>query len=243
VIAQRQLVSVSRQSLKRSDSLKKASEARLKIGMASKLDVFRSALQASQTEDALLRSEAALVTALEQFRFLLALPPSHPVEPEAVRLKEALAGDEEPLEVMVQRALDDRLELRETRDQLGDAKRAAALAKQNLLPQIDLGLGLTRIGFGPTYTEAYRTGDTRFNVFVSSSYPLERSNDKANKAVADLEVEARGRMVRQREMEVESEVRAAVRDLERTRPGRRPPRLRGRGTRAGTRTLSGARIW
>src|SRR5258706_2291876 len=93
VIAQRQLVSVSRQSLKRSDSLKKASEARLKIGMASKLDVFRSALQASQTEDALLRSEAALVTALEQFRFLLALPPSHPVEPEAVRLKEDLAGD------------------------------------------------------------------------------------------------------------------------------------------------------
>ncbi len=217
VIAQRQLVSVSRQSLKRSDNLKKASDARLKIGMASKLDVFRTELQASQTEDALLRSEAALVTALEQLRFLLALPPGHPVEPEAVRLGETLSREEEPLESLIQRAFDSRLELRETRDQLADAKRSAALARQNLLPQIDLGLGVSRIGFGPTYGDAYRAGDTRFNVFVSSSYPLERSNEKANKAVADLEVEARERLVRQREMEIESEVRSAVRDLERTR--------------------------
>lgn len=217
VIAQRQLVSVSRQSLKRSENLKKASDARLKIGMASKLDVFRTELQASQTEDALLRSEAALVTALEQFRFLLALPPGHPVEPEAVRLEETLPGEEEPLEILIQRAFDRRLELRETRDQLADAKRSAALARQNLLPQLDLGLGVSRIGFGQTYGEAYHAGDTRFNVFVSSSYPLERSNDKANKAVADLEVDARERLVRQREMEVESEVRSSVRDLERTR--------------------------
>jgi outer membrane protein len=217
VIAQRQLVSVSRQSLKRSDNLKKASDARLKIGMASKLDVFRTELQASQTEDALLRSEAALVTALEQFRFLLALPPGHPVEPEAVRLKEPVPGEEEPLEVLIQRAFESRLELRETRDQLGDAKRSAAIAKQNLLPQLDLGLGVSRIGFGQTYGEAYHAGDTQFSIFVSSSYPLERSNEKANKAVADLEVAARERLVRQREMEVESEVRSSVRDLERTR--------------------------
>lgn len=217
VIAQRQLVSVSRQSLKRSENLKKASDARLKIGMASKLDVFRTELQASQTEDALLRSEAALVTALEQFRFLLALPPGHPVEPEAVRLKESGLGEDEPLEILIERALTSRLELRETRDQLGDAKRSAALAKQNLLPQLDLGLGVSRIGFGQTYGEAYHAGDTQWSVFVSSSYPIERSNEKANKAVADLEVNARERLVQQREMEIESEVRSSVRDLERTR--------------------------
>jgi outer membrane protein TolC len=139
------------------------------------------------------------------------------VEPEASRLEETLPGGEEPLEVLIQRAFDSRLELRETRDQLADAKRSAALAKQNLLPQLDLGLGVSRIGFGPTYGDAYRVGDTQWSVFVSSAYPLERSNEKANKAVADLEVAARERLVRQREMEVESEVRSSVRDLERTR--------------------------
>src|SRR6266511_2838776 len=108
VIAQRQLVSVSRQSLRRSDSLRKASEARLKIGLASKLDVFRTEIQASQTEDALVRSQAALQAALEQLRFLLALPPGHPLEPEAVRLGDHLPGEDEPVEVLVQRAFENR---------------------------------------------------------------------------------------------------------------------------------------
>ena len=217
VIAQRQLVSVSRQSLRRSDSLRKASEARLKIGLASKLDVFRTEIQASQTEDALVRSQAALQAALEQFRFLLALPPGHPLEPEAVRLGDHLPGEDEPVEVLVQRAFENRLELRETRDQLDDAKRAAALARQNLLPQLDLGVGVTRIGFGPTYSDAYKLADTRVSLFVTSSYPLERSNERAAQAVAALEVDARERLVKQREMEIESEVRAALRELERIR--------------------------
>ena len=217
VVAQRQLVSVSRQSLKRSESLRKASEARLKIGLASKLDVFRTEIQASQTEDALVRSEAALQAALEQFRFLLALPPGHPLEPEAVRLGDLLPGEDEPVEILVQRAVQNRLELRETRDQLDDAKRAAALARQNLLPQLDLGVGVTRIGFGPTYSDAYKLADTRVSVFVTSSYPLERSNERAASAVAALEVDARERAVRQREMEIESEVRSALREMERIR--------------------------
>jgi len=217
VIAQRQLVAVSRTSLKRSDNLKRASEARLQIGMASKLDVFRTEIQASQTEDALLRSEAALQTALEQFRFLLALPPGHPVEPEAVVLSADLPSGQEPPEALIERALEGRLELKETRDQLDDAKRAAALAGQNLLPQLDLGLGVSRIGFGTSWSDAYRAGDTRFSLFVTSSYPLERASEKANKAVADLEVDARERFVRQRELEVEAEVRGAVRELERIR--------------------------
>jgi outer membrane protein TolC len=217
VIAQRQLVSVSRQSLKRSESLRKASEARLKIGLASKLDVFRTEIQASQTEDALVRSEAALEAALEQFRFLLALPPGHPLEPEAVRLGDHLPGEDAPVEVLVQRAFESRLELRETRDQLDDAKRSAALARQNLLPQLDLGVGVTRIGFGPTYTDAYKLADTRVSVFVTSSYPLERSSERAASAVAALEVDARERAVKQREMEIESEVRSALREMERIR--------------------------
>ncbi|PYQ17892.1 MAG: hypothetical protein DMF79_16360 [Acidobacteria bacterium] len=203
VIAQRQFVSVFRQSLKRNDNLRKASEARLKIGLASKLDVFRAEVQASQTADALVRSEADLQAALERFRFLLALSPAHAVEPEVVRPQGRLSGEDEAVEVLIQRAFENRLELRETRDQLADAKRAAALARQNLLPQIDLGVGVTRIGFGPTYSDAYKLADTRVSLFVTS--------------VAALAVDAQERLVKQKEMEIESEVRGAVRLLERIR--------------------------
>src|SRR6266851_4330151 len=60
IVQQRQLLAVSRQSLKRSESLLKASEARLAVGLVSKLDVFRAELQTSQAQDSMVRSQASL---------------------------------------------------------------------------------------------------------------------------------------------------------------------------------------
>jgi outer membrane protein TolC len=217
VIAQRQLVAVARQSLRRGESLKTASEARLKVGLVSKLDVFRADLQAAQTQEALVRSEAGLQTALEQYRALLGLPAADPVEPEAAVLPDIVEDDVEPLEVLVARANAHRIELREAIDQVEDARRAASLAKQNLLPQLDMNLGFVRSGFGPSYRTALEDASSRFEVYFNTTYPVDNAAAKASKAVADLDVVARERAVRQRALEVEAEVRAAVRELERIR--------------------------
>ena len=123
VIAQRQLLEVARQSLERTEALQKSSEARLEVGLASKLDVFRAELQAAQARDAMLRSQSSLATALERFRAQLAIPPGDPVEPEAAALP---ATDDvfEPVEVLVRRATSTRLELAEARDRVSDARRS-----------------------------------------------------------------------------------------------------------------------
>ena len=216
IVQQRQLLTVSRQSLKRSESLLKASEARLAVGLVSKLDVFRAELQASQAQDAMVRSQAALDTALEQFRVLLGLAPTEPLEPQAVELGKRLKDDTEPMEALLDRARARRLELQEGRDQIDDAQRTVSLARQNLLPQLDLNLGFTQGGLGTTFFNAFGT-DRRVNVYFSASYPVERSSDRASKAVAEIDVAARTRGVRQQELQVEGEVRAAVRELDRIR--------------------------
>ena len=216
IVQQRQLLGVSRQSLKRSRSLLRASAARLAVGLVSKLDVFRAELQASQAEDAMVRSRAALDTALEQFRVLLGLSPTEPLEPQPVELGERLADDAEPLPVLLDRARARRLELEEGRDQVDDAQRTVSLARQNMLPQLDLNLGFTQGGLGTTFFNAFGT-DRRVNVYFSASYPVERSADRASKAVAEIDVAARTRSVRQQELQVEGEVRAAVRELDRIR--------------------------
>jgi outer membrane protein TolC len=212
VVAQRQLLEVARQSLERTEALQKSSEARLEVGLASKLDVFRAELQASQARDAMVRSEANLQTALERFRGLLALPPGDLVEPEAVALP---AADDvfEPVEVLVQRALQVRLELAEARDLVDDARRSAALAKQNLLPQLDLNVSVIQLGFGSSFGTAWNAGDRQVNVYLSASYPLPQASQRATRAIADLEVGSRQRGVHQRELDVEQEVRQALRDL------------------------------
>ena len=218
VVQQRMLLSVARQSFERSSGLEQASSARLEVGLVSKLDVFRAQLQSSQAQEAMVRSEAALQDALEDFRFLLGLAPHEPVEPEEVVLTEVLAHEPlEPLPVLVERALTLRLDLQEARDQVDDARRTASLARQNLLPQVDLNVAVTQTGRGPGFGDALRAGDSRVDVAVSASYPLERSQDRAQAAVARLDLDAQTRTLRQRELEVESEVRSAVRDLEQIR--------------------------
>ncbi len=216
IVQQRQLLTVSRQSLKRSESLLKASEARLAVGLVSKLDVFRVELQASQAQDSMVRAQASLDTALEQFRVLLGLSPTEPIEPQAVELGERLKDDVEPMDALLERARARRLELQEGRDQVDDAQRTVSLARQNMLPQLDLNLGFTQGGLGTTFFNAFGS-DRRVNVYFSASYPVERSADRASKAVAEIDVAARTRSVRQQELQVEGEVRAAVRELDRIR--------------------------
>jgi len=158
VIAQRQLLDVAAQSLERTEGLQRASEARLEVGMASKLDVFRAELQAAQARDAMVRAEAGLEGALEQFRGLLALPPADPLEPEATELPRPAPSDVPPVELLVQSALAERLELIETRDRVGDAERAYSLSRQNLLPQLDVNVGLTQLGYGGSFGDAWAAG-------------------------------------------------------------------------------------
>jgi len=217
VVAQRQLFDVAEQSLERTESLLKASDARLKVGMASKLDVFRAELQAAQAREGMIRSRASLETALEQFRGILALPPDNLVEPEAVSLAAPEGREVEPVEVLVGRALDSRLELKEARDRVDDARRAASLARQDMLPRVDVNLGVNRLGFGRSFGDLWGLSDRQVEFFLSASYPIRQSTQKANRAVSELQVRSRERGVEQLELEIEREVHQAVRELDRIR--------------------------
>jgi outer membrane protein len=216
VILQRQLLAVARQSLKRSESLLKASEARLQVGLVSKLDVFRAELQASQAQEAMLRSETSLQNALETFRSTLGLAATESVEPEAVDLPDIAATEAlEPIEVLVARGQQARIDLIESRDEVEDARRTVSLARQNLLPQLDLNVSMSQLGLGTTFGSAWTASDRRFSVFLSSSYPLERSGQAADRAKAELQLTGRQRSLRERQLQIELEVRSAARELER----------------------------
>jgi outer membrane protein TolC len=213
VVEQRALLGVARQSLRRSESLQQASQARLAVGLVSKLDVFRAQLQAAQAQDSMVRAEASLADAVERFRFLLGRAAGDVLEPAAVSLPEELPDELEPLEVLVPRALAHRLDLHESRDEVEDARRTFSLARQNLLPQLDLRLGLAGRGLGPTYGGAWTAADRQLTFGFETSLPLERSADRAERALAEIQVTTRARSLRQRELEIEAEVRRAVRDL------------------------------
>jgi outer membrane protein TolC len=214
VVKQRQLLEVARGSRGRNESLKTASDARVKVGLDTKLDLLRAEVQAAQAQESEVRAETGLAAALENFRVVLGLAPGETVEPEEVALAEVPSFELEPLEVLLLRAQERRLELKNAADDVAEAERAAKLAGQNLLPQLDLSVSVDQAGVGPGIGEAWRAGDSRVSVLVTTSYPLERSAAQADRARAAIALEARKRALRQRELEIDAEVRNAVREIE-----------------------------
>jgi outer membrane protein TolC len=213
IVRQQGLVDVADKSMERSQELLRASEARLKVGLASKLDVFRAELQLSQAEQSLIVREEALELAMDTFKFNLDLSPEEQVFLEMVELEyQPVALD---VEAQTKIALANRIEIREEQDRIGDAQRGLSVAKQNLLPQLNLNLRYEQIGLGPTLRESFNFQDQGLNVFLSTSYPLDRSVEMASVAQSQIDVGARRRSMRLVEYNIANEVRAATRSVQR----------------------------
>jgi outer membrane protein len=214
VVKQRLTEAVAEQSLRRSQDLARASAARMEVGLASKLDVLRAELQAAQAETALVAARTAQATALERFRVVLGLDPGAAVEPAASDLPAESPAPGEAVEALIAIAIERRLDLAEARDRVRDAERGLRVARLDLLPQVDLSLRATRIGAGDGFANSFRRLDSRAEVLVTASYPLERSAAAAARQVAQLGVEGSQRSVLELQRRVESEVRDRLRSLE-----------------------------
>ena len=215
VIQQRQLLRVAQQSLKRSGALRRASEARVKVGLVSKLDVFRAELQASQASEAMVTAQSSLETALESFRLVLGITPHAALEPAPLDLEAQLDEKVEPVDTLLERAFDRRPEVAEAQDRVDDARRALSLATQNLLPQLDLNVDIAHTGVGSTLSDSLSHLAPEVGVGVTTSYPLQRSADRARKAAGVIALRAAERDLAEVRRTVEADVRSAARDLAR----------------------------
>jgi outer membrane protein TolC len=213
IVRQQGLADVASKAVERSRELLRASEARLEVGLASKLDVFRAELQISQAEETLILRQEALELALDRFKFHLGLEPDDRVE---LAIEEPeFAPVEVDVDELAALALANRLEVREERDRIQDARRTLAISRQNLLPQLDLNVQYEQLGIGPSFRESFQFRDNALNVFLSTSYTLDRAPESASFALAQIDAGARQRRLRLVEHNVTNEVRAAARNIER----------------------------
>jgi len=213
IVRQQGLAEVAEKSRRRSEELLQASEARLKVGLASRLDVLRAELQLSQAEESLITRREALEQAIDNFKFSLGLGPE-----EEIRLS-IVEPDYQPVsldsESLTRAALASRIELIEERDRVSDARRQVSFSRQNVLPQLDLNLRYSQTGFGSTFRDSFDFRDQSFDVFFSTSYALDHSAESAALAQSQIQLESRQRSVRLAEHNIQNEVRAAVRNVER----------------------------
>lgn len=211
IVRQQGLLDVAEGSLVRNRELLRASEARLLVGLASKLDVFRAELQLSQAEESLILRQEALELAFDRFKFNLGLDPWERVSLEVVEPEyQPVSVD---VDALTELALRNRIEVREEHDRIDDARRSQAVSKQNLLPQLDLNMRYEQRGIGDSLYNSFNFQDSAFNVFLTTSYALDRTSERASFARSQIDVDARRRSLKLTEYSVANEVRAAARNV------------------------------
>ena len=215
VVRTQRVVNSAGRALDRARQLRTASDARSKVGLATELDVLRAELLTSQAEAALASHQEMLDTAADRLKTLIGRPVESDLTLAEINfmVPEAPAGN---LEDLIALALANRLDVREARDRIGDARRTAATAKWEALPPVNFEASYTKRGFGAVKPYAFQPLFDGWHIGLSSSYGLDRGDAQAAAAVAAVSVRAAERDSQDTDRRAAADVRRAYRAWART---------------------------
>ena len=223
VVRQQRLAEAAERALTRADKLREASEARTRVGLATKLDVLRADLLASQARAGLEGQYEALADHLDQLKVLLGRPFDADLTVDARAPFAAVGAPAAPagIDALIASAAAGRLDLHEMRDRVADAKRAASVARWSLVPDVRLEATYDRrasgFGRGDSGLDSGRIDLPRrgWSVGLGTSYAFDRAGASVALAAADIQLRAAGRRLVDAERAVEADVRRAARAVDR----------------------------
>lgn len=211
ILRQKQVVDNSRRSYEQFKFLRKRSEALFEVGRVSAIDKFRAAQQELNARNSLITEQETLAALLDAFKVFLGLPTATTIDVERVQpemkpvnidLKSALGA-----------ALHNRLDLKTDADRVDDAERKVRVARNGLLPDLDLEASLAvdgaKTGGGSmSYEGSHSVG-------VSLTLPLDKVPERNRYKSALITRRRRRRGYEERRDEVRVEVMNTYRRLRR----------------------------
>ena len=208
VISQTQLLEDAVRSTDRSRLLLDASNAKLQVGMVSQLDVLRAEQLAAQADVRVLAAQAGVEDAKDQIRLLLRQGPDYDftVTREIPRVSEPMTS-----EAATRIALENRLELQSARDAVTQAAGAALVARNQLRPQIDVGVALTRRETAETLADSFGLDRFELTTLAGVSLPFDRTVEEVGQQNALIALDERRRDLEDVRLRVSQEARQAVR--------------------------------
>lgn len=173
-------------------------------------DVFQARRREIDAENSLIASRTDYRLRVDDFKILLGLPTVDPIE---------LVESEPPFESVhidpdsaIEVALHNRLDLHNQRDRVEDSRRAVRIAKNHLLPDLNLAAGYGKASAGgPTddATPNQRSG----SVGVTLRLPLDKKAERNAYRSSQIELDQAVRNLDLRENEIERDIRNAIREL------------------------------
>ena len=213
LVAQRGFVEVARKSFERASKLREASEAKLAAGLVSQLDVLRAEQLVSQAEIQVFDTESAMQDAADELSFLMGR------EDRAVL--DLDGGTPMPntdvinAEAAVALALQNRLELKTLAAHAADSERQLSFTRNQLLPQVDVNLALTRRVTADTFASSFGIDGYRLATFFTIATPVDRTPQLIEFANARIDRERQAREMTQTRRQITDQVTRALRERDR----------------------------
>ncbi len=215
LVARKQALDNQAQNLQQSSFDRRKAEALFNVGRVSELNVLRSRRQELTSQNDLLQAQEDYALELDRFRIFLGLPENEAfdVAGDAPELAEVSYDPRDAVSV----ALENRLDVLNRREQLEDAERALRIARNGLLPDLDLGLSGS---LSSTPDDAFLDQEfdqSSVSAGLSLTLPLDRVLERNAYRSAEIANTRARRSNEEFEDVVVAEIRSAIRELDRRR--------------------------
>ncbi|MFA5910241.1 MAG: TolC family protein [Vicinamibacterales bacterium] len=213
VVSQQAFVEVARQSLERARRLRDASEAKLDAGLVSQLDVLRSQQLVAQAEVQFFDTQAGVEEARDHLTFLMGRTTPDRFEVQATIPRPSA----DPIDVgqATTLALANRLDLQGRVSARDDAENQIRFTRNQLLPQVDVNLALTRRETAPSFRGSFGLEGYQFATFFTIAMPVDRTAQQVDYQSAVLDRDRRRREVTTLERQIGDDVKHAIRERDR----------------------------
>jgi outer membrane protein TolC len=210
-----QILEIAQKGLERTERLLKATEAKLKMELATALDLARAQVQDSSQKQAVSRAQQDLDNALDDLRLLLALPLD-----QQLRLDQAgaAAPDEAYTEAMAPEleavAVARRPDYRNAEIAIEEAERIASVRWRDRLPRTDLFVTYDR-----AHPDAVTTAlgepleEWDWTAGVRLSYPIPWTGASANYHQARIDAGIRRRALHELRANIQQTIRTDLRNV------------------------------
>jgi len=221
VLQQKDEVKNSLQNYENLTKDRKRAELMAQAGRLPEFEVDQARQNELRARDRWIIATQQYETALDEFKILLGLPMEVPIEPDTAELdsltSRGIASIELPLEQAIVAALDKRLDLKNTRDNVDDAKRQVYVAKNALLPDVSAILTYNNATIEELKPLKFNDETDNYSFGISADFPFDRLSERNAYRQSLINLDSTRRNLAEATDRIALEVRDAYRRLEQTR--------------------------
>jgi len=210
-LLQQKSIRIHQATIEQSQNMLDASNAKFKFGMVSRMDVFRAELQLLEAQESFETAQGGHEKSLDELKLMIGAKLDDALLlSDSIRFQQVNLATEH---ILVEQALASRHELANLNIDRQMLVKKISVAKNNMLPQLDLTLQVSQSGTANSFAKSTRLKDTQVGFGISGSPDFSMAAEEAQYKRQLLAHDNAGRQYRQMQERIRSAVKERMRQV------------------------------